>query len=411
MSLAPGQKLGPYEVISPLGAGGMGEVYRARDNRLGRTVAVKVLPAEVSANAERKQRFEREARTIYSLNHPNICALCDVGNQDGIEYLVLEYVEGETLEKRLEKGPLPTDVLLRYGAEIADALEKAHRSGVIHRDLKPANIMLTKSGAKLLDFGLAKWSAVGTSEEETLKTLTEGAPKLTEQGTILGTFQYMAPEQLEGKEADARTDVFALGEVLYEMATARQAFAGKTKASLIAAILSAEPTPIATLQPMTPPALERLVRGCLEKDPDERWQAAHDVKLQLRVIAEGGSQAGIPIALQSKQRLREKFVWGAAAIAAILAAVFAVGYHLRSPVERRAIRAFILPPEKTTFAPVGSGGGPATISPDGRLLAFSARDESGKQLLWIRPLDSVTARILPGTEEAGYPFWSPDSQF
>jgi serine/threonine protein kinase len=229
MSLAPGQKLGPYEVVSPLGAGGIGEVYRARDKRLERTVAVKVLPAEVSANAERKQRFEREARMISSLNHPNICALYDVGSQDGIEYLVLEYVEGETLEKRLQKGPLPTDVLLRHGIEIADALEKAHRSGVIHRDLKPANIMLTKSGAKLLDFGLAKWSAVGTSEEETLKTLTEGAPKLTEQGTILGTFQYMAPEQLEGKEADARTDVFALGEVLYEMPTARQAFAGKRK--------------------------------------------------------------------------------------------------------------------------------------------------------------------------------------
>jgi eukaryotic-like serine/threonine-protein kinase len=267
MTLTTGTKLGPYEIQAALGAGGMGEVYRARDTRLERSVAIKVLPSELSANVDRKQRFEREARTISSLNHPNICALYDVGSQDGLEFLVLEYVEGETLEKRLASGPLPTEILLRHGLEIADALEKAHRTGVIHRDLKPANIMLTKSGAKLLDFGLAKWSTAGASEEETLKTLTAGATKLTEQGTLLGTIQYMAPEQLEGKEADARTDLFAFSEVLYEMATARSAFAGKTKASLIASILSAEPTPISALQPMTPPALERLVRGCLAKDP------------------------------------------------------------------------------------------------------------------------------------------------
>ena len=198
MALAPGTKLGPYEIASPLGAGGMGEVYRARDTRLERTVAIKVLPKELSADSVRKQRFEPEAKTISSLNHPNICTLHDIGSQDGVDYLVMECVEGETLAKRLEKGPLPTEVLLRHGMEIVDALEKAHRSGVIHRDLKPANIMLTKSGAKLLDFGLAKWSAVGASEEETLKTLTGGGTKLTEQGTILGTFQYMAPEQLAG---------------------------------------------------------------------------------------------------------------------------------------------------------------------------------------------------------------------
>src|SRR5215472_16101057 len=241
MALSPGTKLGPYEIASPLGAGGMGEVYRARDLRLERTVAIKILPKEVSNDSVRKQRFEREAKTISSLNHPNICVLHDIGSHEGMEYLVMECVEGETLEKRLEKGPLPTEVLLRHGIEIADALEKAHRSGVIHRDLKPGNIMLTKSGAKLLDFGLAKSTAAGASEEETLKTLTKGGTKLTEQGTILGTFQYMAPEQLEGKEADARTDLFAFGEVLYEMAAARPAFAGKTKASLIAAILSSEP--------------------------------------------------------------------------------------------------------------------------------------------------------------------------
>jgi serine/threonine protein kinase len=205
MALSPGTKLGPYEIVAPLGAGGMGEVYRAKDTRLGRDVAIKVLPSNVSSDEEKRQRFEREARTISSLNHPNICALYDVGNQDGVEYLVLEYVEGETLEKRLEKGPLPTKTLLRHAIEIAEAMENAHRRGVVHRDLKPANIMLTKSGAKLLDFGLAKWSATGTSEAETLKTLTGTLENLTEEGTILGTLRYMAPEQLEGKEADTRT--------------------------------------------------------------------------------------------------------------------------------------------------------------------------------------------------------------
>jgi eukaryotic-like serine/threonine-protein kinase len=410
MPLVSGTKLGPYEIQSPLGAGGMGEVYRARDTRLERSVAIKVLPAVLSSDAERKQRFEREARTISSLNHPNICALYDVGSQDGLEYLVLEYVEGETLEKRLEKGPLPTELLLRHALEIADALEKAHRNGVIHRDLKPANIMLTKSGAKLLDFGLAKWSAAGASQEETLKTLTAAATKLTEQGTIVGTFRYMAPEQLEGKEADARTDIFALGEVLYEMATARAAFAGKTKASLIAAILSAEPAPISTLQPMTPPALERLVRGCLEKDPDERWQTAHDVKLQLRAIAEGGSQSGLPATVSARRKIRERLGWGAAAVMTLLALVFAFGYFQRAPGEMRAIRSYIKPMANSSFVFAASASGFA-LSPDGRRLAYVATTPEGKALLWARPLDSLQAQPLAGTEGAGYPFWSPDSRF
>jgi Tol biopolymer transport system component len=411
MPLVSGTKLGPYEIQSPLGAGGMGEVYRARDTRLERSVAIKVLPAVLSSDAERKQRFEREARTISSLNHPNICALYDVGSQDGLEYLVLEYVEGETLEKRLEKGPLPTELLLRHALEIADALEKAHRNGVIHRDLKPANIMLTKSGAKLLDFGLAKWSAAGASQEETLKTLTAAATKLTEQGTIVGTFRYMAPEQLEGKEADARTDIFALGEVLYEMVTARAAFAGKTKASLIAAILSAEPALISTLQPMTPPALERLVRGCLEKDPDERWQTAHDVKLQLRAIAEGGSQSGLPPPVSARRKIRERLGWAAAAVAALLAAVFALGYFQRAPSEARAIRAYIKPMANSSFVFAGSGAGGFALSPDGRHLAYVATTPEGKVLLWVRPLDSLQPQPLAGTEGAAFPFWSPDSRF
>src|SRR5271169_2607079 len=272
MPLLPGTHLGPYEITGPLGSGGMGEVYRARDTRLERTVAIKILPKEMSADPTRKQRFEREAKAISNLNHPNICTLHDVGSQDGVEYLVLELVEGETLEKRLEKGPLATEVLLRYGVEIADALEKAHRSGVIHRDLKPSNIMLTKSGAKLLDFGLAKWSTIGPSEAETLKTLTGTPENLTEQGTLVGTIRYMAPEQLEGRKVDSRTDLFAFGEVLYEMATGVPAFSGKSKASLIAAILTEDPSRMTQLQPMCPPPLDQLVRSCLAKDPDERWQ-------------------------------------------------------------------------------------------------------------------------------------------
>src|SRR5215831_7695365 len=408
MALALGTKLGPYEIVGLLGAGGMGEVYRARDTRLERTVAVKVLPTEVSANPERKQRFEREARAISSLNHPNICALYDVGSQDGIEYLVLEFVEGETLEKRLEKGPLPTEVLLRHGMEIADALEKAHRSGVIHRDLKPANIMLTKSGAKLLDFGLAKWTA-GASEEETLKTLTTGGAKLTERGTILGTFQYMAPEQLEGKEADARTDLFAFGEVLYQMATARPAFAGKTKASLIAAILSAEPVPIATVQPMTPPALERLVRGCLEKDPEERWQTAHDVKLQLRAIAEGGSQSGVPALVATQRKTRERLLLAALGVTTLAAALLGVLYLKRAPDRSRVVRSYIKAMPNSSFLVGGQQGGFA-ISPDGRLLAYVAQGAEGKALLWVRPIDSLQALALPGTDDPSFPFWSPDSR-
>ena len=410
MVLAPGTKLGPYVIQSLLGAGGMGEVYRAKGTRLGRDVAIKILPKEMSADAARKQRFEREAKTISGLNHPNICVLYDVGSQDGVDYLVMECVEGETLATRLERGPLPPEQVLKYGAQIADALDKAHRNGVVHRDLKPGNIMLTSSGVKLLDFGLAKPAAAWTGGV-TMSAAAMRTSPVTEEGTIVGTFQYMSPEQIEGKEVDGRSDIFSLGAVLYEMVTGKRAFEGKSQLSVASAILEKEPEAIGSIKPLTPRALDYGVRKCLAKVPDERWQNASDLASHLKWVAESGSQTAVPIALQSKQKLREKFAWGASAIAAVLAAVFAVGYHLRSPVERRVTRTIVLPPEKTTFAPVGIGGGPVTISPDGRLLAFATRDESGKQLLWIRPLDSVTARALPGTEEASYPFWSPDSQF
>jgi serine/threonine protein kinase len=292
MALSSGKMLGPYEIQSPLGAGGMGEVYRARDSRLARTVAIKVLPEHLSENPEARERLDREARAISSLSHPNICHLYDVGQQDGISFLVMEYLEGETLADRLRKGSLPIEQVLKCGIEICEGLERAHRNGVVHRDLKPGNIMLTKSGAKLMDFGLAK-PAVPPSPPRSGLTQTLATPQhpLTAEGMVVGTFQYMSPEQVEGKEADARSDIFALGAVLYEMVTGKRAFEGKTTASTIAAILAGEPPLISTVQPLSPSALEGTVKSCLAKDPDERLQTAHDVKLQLKWIAENASSS------------------------------------------------------------------------------------------------------------------------
>src|SRR5215467_14121979 len=301
MALTSGTRLGPYEIQSPLGAGGMGEVYRARDTRLDREVAIKVLPASLSADASLKQRLDREAKAISKLSHPHICSLHDIGHQDGVDFLVMEFLQGETLEKRLISGPLPPEQTLRYAAQIADALAKAHKLGITHRDLKPANVMLTKSGAKLMDFGLAKQSGAAPLAAALTEMTLEQA-KLTSQGMIVGTFQYMAPEQLEGKEADARTDIFAFGELLHEMVTGTPAFSGKSRASLIAAILTSEPPPISQLQPLTPPALERVVKKCLAKDPDERWQSASDLATELKWLAEGGSQAAAAQPIVSKQK-------------------------------------------------------------------------------------------------------------
>ncbi len=298
MTLAAGSRLGPYEILSAIGAGGMGEVYKARDTRLERTVAVKVLPEHLTTNEELRQRFEREAKTISQLSHPHICALYDVGREGDADYLVMEYLEGETLAAKLDKGPVASEQLLRYGIEIADALDKAHRQGIVHRDLKPGNVMLTKSGVKLLDFGLAKYQAAARdnmiSGASVLATQAQPSQPLTERGTVLGTFQYMAPEQLEGGEADARSDIFAFGAVLYEMATGKKAFSGKTQASLAGSILRDDPTSVTEIAPMMPPALNRVIKTCLAKDPEDRFQTAHDAKLQLQWIAEGGSQAGVP---------------------------------------------------------------------------------------------------------------------
>jgi eukaryotic-like serine/threonine-protein kinase len=413
VTLDAGSRLGPYEIVAAIGAGGMGEVYRARDTRLDRTVAVKVLPSHLSTNPEVRQRFEREAKTISSLSHPHICALYDVGNQDGVEFLVMEYLEGETLSERLAKGPLAFDQVLRYGLEIADALDKAHRQGIVHRDLKPGNVMLTKSGVKLLDFGLAKAVAPTSARSGASLTAlpTQAGRDLTAEGTILGTFQYMAPEQLEGKDADGRTDIFAFGAVLYEMATGKKAFSGRSQASLISSIMTSEPAPASTVVATAPPAFDRVVRTCLAKDPDDRWQTAHDIAVQLKWIQEGGSVAALAPA-ESRRRIAARFLpWLLAALAAAgLAAVLARDWRrpsVRAPVTRFSV----LAPEKTMFTPPGElSSSQIALSPDGRTLAFVAHAGGGRPILWIRPLDSLTAVPLPGTEDALHPFWSPDGR-
>jgi serine/threonine protein kinase/Tol biopolymer transport system component len=412
MALASGTKLGPYEIVAPLGAGGMGEVYRARDTRLDREVAIKVLPARLSSDASLKQRLEREAKAVSRLSHPHICTLHDIGHQDGVDFLVMEYLEGETLEQRLIRGPLPPEQTLRYAAQIADALAKAHKLGITHRDLKPANVMLTKSGAKLMDFGLAKQS--GTAPlAAALTEMTLEQAKLTSDGMIVGTFQYMAPEQLEGKEADARTDIFAFGELIHEMVTGKPAFSGKSRASLIAAILTTEPAPISQLQPMTPVALEHVVKKCLAKDPDERWQSASDLASELNWILAAGSQAGVAAPLVSPRRRRERAIWIGAGVvvAGVLALIAAyVGWqsglegHGGSPVHLTVT----LPPGETL---PNISNMPVAISPDGSMIVYSAYGEDRKMQLYSRKLGSFQSTPIAGTEGARGPFFSPKGEW
>ncbi|HEX3820923.1 MAG TPA: protein kinase [Candidatus Sulfotelmatobacter sp.] len=412
MALPAGTKLGPYEIAAPLGAGGMGEVYRARDIRLDRSVAIKILPAHLADKPEAGERFEREARTISSLNHPNICQLHDVGSQDGVRYLVMELLEGETLAERLCRGPMQLEQVLRYGAEIARGLDAAHRCGVVHRDLKPGNIMLTKSGAKLMDFGLAKGMAASRPvSAELTATMTSSQPSpLTTQGTIVGTFQYMSPEQVEGKEADARSDIFSLGSVLYEMISGKRAFEGKTLVSVAAAILEKDPEPIKTLQPLTPPALERVIKKCLAKDPEQRWQNASDLASELGWIAEGGPSSGtraVPVA--GFRRKNGLFAWAVAAVA--LLAAIAMGIALFSSREAKpVVRLQINAPDKIQFSFVGDAGGPPVISPDGTHVVLSMKGSDGKSQLYLRSLDKLSFDPLPATEDGQFPFWSPDSR-
>jgi eukaryotic-like serine/threonine-protein kinase len=422
MALTSGTRLGPYEIQSPLGAGGMGEVYRARDTRLERTVAIKVLNAQLVASAELRARFEREAKIVSQLQHPNICVLHDVGNEGPIDYLVMEFLQGESLAERLRKGPLPPEQVLTIAIEIADALEKAHRAGVVHRDLKPGNVMLTKAGAKLLDFGLAKplgatvasgagsgsASVLAAALTQTMPTQSPGTP-LSTAGAVIGTVQYMSPEQIQGIEADARSDIFSFGVMLFEMVTGKRTFEGKTQASIVGQILAVDPPSVSTLRPQTPPGLDRVIRLCLDKDPDERIQTAHDLKLQLQAIAEAPLTATqSPSAVPAR---RSWLPWVVAGVLAIAAIAFALAYlqSLRSP--QVSIHSYILPPEKTTFLLTGNTAGPPVLSPDGLRVAFTAKNADGKQVLWIRPLNSAVGQPMSGTEGATYPFWSADSRF
>ena len=324
MTLTPGTRLGPYEIAAPLGAGGMGEVYRAHDTRLGRDVAVKVLPQHLSASAEIRARFEREARAVSSLNHPHICTLHDIGREGDTDYLVMELVEGETLADRLARGPLPLAEVLQIGAQVADALNRAHRAGVVHRDLKPGNVMLTKTGAKLMDFGLAVatgTTGTGSGAAPPLTQMPTMTTPLTTAGSIVGTLVYMAPEQLEGRECDARADLWALGCVLYEMTTGKRAFEGTSQASLIASIMTTRPAPLPSLVPMTPPALERIVQLCLEKDPDLRWQNAGDLARELKwIAADGGHDPAVAVAGRGRNGGRGPWLVAAVAVLAASAA-------------------------------------------------------------------------------------------
>ncbi|MGH9870330.1 MAG: protein kinase domain-containing protein [Candidatus Polarisedimenticolia bacterium] len=426
MPLKTGSRLGPYEIIDSLGAGGMGEVYKARDTRLDRTVAVKVLPSHLSADPILRQRFEREARSVSQLNHPHICVLYDIGRDQDMDYLVMEHLEGETLAMKLQSGPLPTGMALNVAVQIADALDRAHRSGVVHRDLKPGNIMITRSGAKLLDFGLARQvaSAVSPRSGDPASPLT-GMPTalrstpLTTEGAVVGTFQYMAPEQLEGGEADTRSDVFAFGVVLYEMLTGRRAFEGKNRASLVAAILRDEPRPLTEVSPTAPAALDHLLRACLAKDPEDRWQTMHDVMLQLRGIVEGqsaasaGRAAGLAEAgrpARGASLRRERVAWIAAAAGLATAVALWAGGLASRPAAAPVLKASIVPPEGIRYHLQTTQPGPPALSPDGRRIVFVGRDAHGKVSLHLRALESFTTTVLAGTDDASYPFWSPDGR-
>ena len=395
--LAPGHRFGPYEIVASIGAGGMGEVYKARDTRLDRLVALKRLRADLAARPDGRARFEREARAISALNHPHICALYDVGVHDGVEFLVMELVEGETLAARLKKGPLPAHEALEYAAQITDALDAAHRKGVVHRDLKPANIMLTPQGVKLLDFGLVR-----LRDREPLDSAT--AAPLTSEGTILGTLHYMAPEQLQGKDADRRADLFSFGAILYEMLTGTQAFAADDPASVIAAVLERDPAAVAGNVPGLDPALGWTLARCLAKSPSARWQDAADLASQLRWLKQSSDQRRVVFPGVGNRRVRP-YVFAAAVVSA--AVVGAAAYWAWRPPQAPSMPSYrfeIPPPDGTSFA------GPFAVSPDGRRLAFTTTDDQGRRTLWVRSLEALGADVIENTAGAAYPFWSPDSQ-
>jgi Tol biopolymer transport system component len=408
MGISTGTRLGPYEIAGTLGAGGMGEVYRARDMRLERTVAIKVLPSHLSDNPDLKQRFEREAKAISQLNHPNICTLYDVGHEDRTDYLVMEFLEGESLAERLKRGPLPLKEIVAIGCNIADALDRAHRAGIVHRDLKPGNIMLTKSGAKLLDFGLAKAAvtaaAAGSGSAPLLSaamTMSSPSPEvlpLTRHGTLVGTVQYMSPEQIQGSEADARSDIFAFGAVLYEMATGKRAFEGKSQIKVASAILEDEPQPVSAVLKTSPPALDRLVGTCLAKSPDERFQSALDVKLELKWLS-----AAQPDTVSARSRVAGWVVYVAIVVLAAIAAVAAIllWARLTQPAPRTMQFTAALPFSARSMA----------VAPNGHTVALAAyREDIHKVGLFLYDIGATDAKPLAGTNGATFPFWSPDGR-
>jgi eukaryotic-like serine/threonine-protein kinase len=406
--LPSGTRLGPYEVLGLIGEGGMGQVYRAADTRLDRAVAIKVMPAALADDKVRRERFEREARSISRLEHPNICPLYDVGELPaeigGGLFLVMQFLEGETLAQRVSRGPLAIKETLDVGIQIAEALAAAHRAGIVHRDLKPGNVMLTRAGARLLDFGLARTVSSAASGDSGL-TIGADRTALTTQGTLLGTLHYMAPEQLDGREVDTRADIFAFGAVLYEMVTALKAFEAETPARVMSAILRDEPARVSTIVPVTPAGLDELIHTCLAKDPNERWQGMGDVARQLRWLqsalssAKSGSVSRMTVAAP-RARWRTWWLPVVAAIAGI--AIGAAAMRLtRSPASPLGLHALLLPPENNYL----TGG--LALSPDARTLAFVTTDANGERQIWIRPLDSERAQPIEGTSGASDPFWSP----
>ena len=399
MSIASGSRLGPYEVVSRLGAGGMGEVYRARDTRLDRIVALKVLPPEIAHDETARARFEREARAISALNHPNICTLFDVGNENGVSYLVMELIEGQTLAELIARGPLSLSDAVRYAIEIATALDRAHRQGIVHRDLKPGNIMITKSGVKLLDFGLARLDQREPARHDA-PTIAAADP-ITSAGMILGTLQYMSPEQLEGAPTDARTDIFSFGCILYEMVSGRRAFTGGSHASLITAIMSSEPPPLASLVPLTPLSLERLVKKCLAKSAEERWQSAGDLATELRWI---GETPEVEATAPAKRR-RPVLAWSIAALA--IAAAIAL-FFLRRPAETPRVMRLSIPLDADRLNSSLLRRNVA-VSPNGEWIVYTG-SKDGKLQLWLRSLASEEASPIPHSDGATDPFWSPDSK-
>jgi Tol biopolymer transport system component len=402
MNLVPGTRLGAYEIVAPVGKGGFGEVYRARDTRLDRSVAIKVLP---SSDPDLRARFDREAHTIAALQHPNICALHDVGHHESLDYLVLEFLEGETLAERLRRGPLPLDEALKTGIAITSALDRAHRAGIVHRDLKPENVMLTRSGPKLLDFGLAKLRQPMAAVAGLSVAATAERPLVTEQGTIVGTLHYMSPEQIDGRDADPSSDIWAFGCVLYEMLTARKAFEGSTPASLIAAIMHSAAPRVSSVRPLTPSNVDRIVTTCLAPNPDNRFHSAHDVGLQLQWIASGTADAGAPPATSPIGRL---VPWGVAAAALLVAAVLLFRGSAGPASGEAAPFSFTV--NAVDGAPFPVAPMFLTVAPDGSALAFVGGEVNGAQRLYLRPMNATTGRWLQGTENCDQPFWSADSR-